>query len=82
MLVVSDADRPDRVIIKQADRVVYVLDEWLDRAAYGAFGWAEVAWLNPWHLVLRIRGTDQLVAYDQRGTCGPQVMATLLEQPD
>jgi hypothetical protein len=82
VLVVSDAGCPDRVVIEQADRVIYVRDEWLDRAAYGEFGWAEVAWLNPWHLMLRIRGISRLVVYDQRGTCGPRVMAHLLEQPD
>jgi hypothetical protein len=81
-LIVTETDRPDRVIIERADRVIYVLDTWLDEAAAARIGWAEVAWMNPWHKILRIRGTSRTVAYDRVGSCGPRVTATLMEQPD
>jgi hypothetical protein len=81
-LAVSDSGHPDRVAIERADRVIYVLDEWVERAAIGGVPWAEVAYLNPWHKILRIRGTDRIVIYDEMGSCGPRVPATLFEQPD
>lgn len=81
-LVVSDSGQPDQVVIEQADRVVYILDEWMEQANAGAFPWAEIAWVNPWKQVLKIRGTDRRVIYEEVGGCGPRVMATLLQQPD
>jgi hypothetical protein len=82
VLAVSDSSEPDSVVIEQADRVIYILDEWMSRAACGGVPWAEVAYLNPWRKILKIRGTDRKVIYEETGGCGPRVKATLLEQPD
>jgi hypothetical protein len=82
LLAVSDSGRPDRVVIEQADRFVYVPDEWVQRAAAGAIPWAEVGYVNPWRQILRIRGTDRTVIYEETGSCGPRVPATIFVQPD
>jgi hypothetical protein len=82
ILAVSDTERPDRVAVEQADRVIYILDEWMERAADGGIPWAEVAYLNPWRRILKVRGTDRTVIYEEIGGCGPRVRATLLQQPD
>ena len=81
-LVVSDGGQPGQVVIERADRVVYILEEWVDRAAGGEIPWAEIAWPNPWHRILKIRGADRRVISDQVGSCGPRVCAFLFEQPD
>lgn len=82
MLVVSDSGRADQVVIEQADPVIYVLDEWMERAAAGEFPWAEIAWFNPWRQILKITGTDRRVIYEEIGGCGPTARAALLQQPD
>jgi hypothetical protein len=51
-LVVSDSGYPGQVVIEQADRVVYILNEWMKRAAAGEFPWAEIAYFNPWRMIL------------------------------
>lgn len=82
MLAVSGSGQPDRVVIEQADRVIYVPDEWMEQAAAGGIPWAEIAWFNPWRQILKVRGTDRTVIYEEIGGCGPAVKATLLQQPD
>jgi hypothetical protein len=82
ILIVSDSWQPDRVVIEQADRVIYILDEWMESAADGEIPWARITHLNPWRRVLKIRGTDRMVIYEEIGGCGPRVIATLLQQPD
>jgi hypothetical protein len=81
-LIVTETDCPDQVVIEQADRVIYVLDAWIGLAAAGQVPWASITWTNPWHVLLKIRGTNGLIVYDQIGTCGPRVQATLFRQPD
>lgn len=82
VLIVSGSPEPGRVIIERADRVIYVPEEWLASAAADSVPWAEVTWINPWHPVLKILGTDRIVIYDKIGSCGPRVVAALFEQPD
>jgi hypothetical protein len=82
LLAVSDSGRADQVIIEQADRTVYVLDEWVRRAAAGEIPWAAIGYVNPWRKVLKVRGADRTVIYEEHGGCGPRVKATLFEQPD
>lgn len=82
LLAVSDSGRPDQVVIEQADRFVYVPDEWVKRAARGEFPWAVIGHVNPWRQVLKIRGTDRTVIYEENGGCGPRVKATIFQQPD
>jgi hypothetical protein len=81
-LAVSDTGHPDRVVIEQADRVIYVLDEWMEHVAAGGIPWAEIAYVNPWRRILKVRGIGRTVIYEEIGGCGPQVRATLLQQPD
>jgi hypothetical protein len=83
-LVVSESGEPEKVIIHQADRVVYILEEWMERAAAGEFPWAEVVVLYPWSAadVFKVRGADRTVVYQNVGGCGPRVMAGLWRQPD
>lgn len=83
-LVVEDGGEPGKVVIRQADRVVYILEEWMERAAAGEFPWAEVVVLYPWSKadVFKVRGTDRTVIYQNIGGCGPRVLAGLWEQPD
>lgn len=82
LLAVSESGRPDQVVIEQADRLVYVLDEWVESAKRGEIPWAEIGYVNPWRCVLKIRGTDRTVIYEENGGCGPNVMATIFRQPD
>jgi hypothetical protein len=82
VLDVELSDDPDRVIIREAARSVYLPVAWVDDAADGWFGWAAVTWPNPWHRILRIHGTDRTVIYDEVGTVGPRVPAFLFTQPD
>jgi hypothetical protein len=82
LLEVEPAGDPNRVIIRQAARTVYLPVAWVEAAALGEVGWAEVTWPNPWHRILRIRGTDRTVIYDEAGTVGPRVPAFLFTQPD
>lgn len=83
-LVVSEGAEPGTVVIEHADRVVYILEEWIGRAAAGEFPWAEVMVLYPWSKadVFKVRGADRTVVYRNAGGCGPRVKAGLWEQPD
>jgi hypothetical protein len=76
LLAVSDAG-DGQVLIEQADPFIYVPDEWVARAAAGEFPWAVIGHVNPWRQVLKIRGTDRTVIYEENGSCGPRVMATI-----
>ena len=84
ILIVSDAERPDQVVVDQADRAVYVPVEWVDQVVAGVVPWAELVCEHPWRFggSLKIRGEDGVVIYVIVGACGPTVHAYLLEQPD
>jgi hypothetical protein len=75
---------PGRVVVEQADRVVYVPVQWVDKAAAGGVPWAELDKRHPWTMgaALKIHGTDGNVVYVITGGCGPRVDAYLCEQPD
>jgi hypothetical protein len=86
-LVVEESGEPGRVIVRQADRVIYVPLEWVDLVVRGEVPWAQV--VPPRELVLswmgsalKIQGTDRLVVYKVTGSCGPRVPAWLCEWPD
>lgn len=86
-LVVDDSGEPGRVIVRQADRIIYVPVEWVDQVVRGDVPWAQVvpkyefafSWMGA---ALKIRGTDRLVVYKVTGSCGPRTMAWLCEWPD
>lgn len=72
-----------QVTVLQADRVVYIAEDWYDRIKAGQVPWAVLRTRNPWDLgILKIRHADGQLIYEVTGTVGPRVPAYLAEQPD